>query len=226
MRLASVSGMPPQDCPQVRPAEAPKLLDRMRTAIRLRHFSRKTEDAYVGWARRFILFHGKRHPSEMGEAEVTTFLTHLAQVRGVSASTQNQALCALLFLYRHVLGRLLGTLDGLVWAKRSTHVPVVLTPAEVVCVLDRLSGTSWLVAALLYGAGLRLSECLELRVKDLDVGGHQIVVRSGKGQKDRRTTLPESLVEPLERHLRASIGCMRGIGIEASVACRCPMRWR
>ena len=129
-------------------------------------------------------------------------LTHLAQVRGVSASTQNQALCALLFLYRHVLGRLLGALEGLVWAKRSTHVPGVLTPDEVVCVLDRLSGTPWLVAALLYGAGLRLSECLELRVKDLDVGGHQIVVRSGKGQKDRRTTLPESLVESLEQHLR------------------------
>ncbi len=186
----------------MRPAEAPRLLDRLRTAIRLRHFSRKTEEAYVGWARRFILFHRKRHPSEMGEAEVTAFLTHLAQVRGVSASTQNQALCALLFLYRHVLGHLLGALEGLVWANRSTHVPVVLTPDEVVCVLDRLSGTPWLVAALLYGAGLRLSECLELRVKDLDVGGHQIVVRSGKGQKDRRTTLPESLVESLEQHLR------------------------
>jgi len=123
-------------------AAAPaKLLDRLRTAIRLRHYSRKTAEAYVGWVRRFILFHRKRHPSEMGEAEVTAFLTHLAQVRGVSASTQNQALCALLFLYRHVLGRLLGTLEGLVWAKRSTHGPVVLTPDEVVCLLDRLSGT-------------------------------------------------------------------------------------
>ena len=200
--LASLSGMPPQDSPQVRPAGAPRLLDRLRTAIRLRHFSRKTEEAYVGWVRRFILFHRKRHPSEMAEADVTAFLTHLAQVRGVSASTQNQALCALLFLYRHVLGRVLGALDGLVWAKRSTHVPVVLTRDEVVCVLDRLSGTAWLVVALLYGAGLRLTECLELRVKDLDVGGHQIVVRSGKGQKDRRTTLPESLVESLDRHLR------------------------
>ena len=133
---------------------------------------------------------------------MTGFLTDLAQVRHVSASTQNQALCALLFLYRHVLGRQLGALDGLVWGKRSTHVPVVLTPAEVVSVLDRLSGTPWLIVALLYGAGLRLTECLELRVKDLDIGGHQIVVRSGKGQKDRRTTLPESMVEPLERHLR------------------------
>ena len=194
--------MPSQTVPSVSPTKAPRLLDRVRTAIRLRHFSRKTEEAYVGWARRFILFHGKRHPSEMGEAEVTGFLTDLAQVRHVSASTQNQALCALLFLYRHVLGRQLGALDGLVWGKRSTHVPVVLTPAEVVSVLDRLSGTSWLIVALLYGAGLRLTECLELRVKDLDIGGHQIVVRSGKGQKDRRTTLPESIVEPLERHLR------------------------
>ena len=196
MGLAAMSGMPPQDSLQVRPAEA-----------------------YVGWARRFILFHRKRHPSEMGEAEVTAFLTHLAQVRGVSASTQNQALCALLFLYRHVLGRLLGALEGLVWAKRSTHVPVVLTPDEVVCVLDRLSGTPWLVAALLYGGGLRLSECLELRVKDLDVGGHQIVVRGGKGQKDRRTTLPESLGEALEEHLaaRGDGGCSAGGPRQAGV---------
>ena len=136
--------MPRQVASDVGPAKAPKLLDRLRTAIRLRHFSRKTEEAYVGWARRFILFHGKRHPSELGETEVTAFLTHLA------------------------------------WAKRSAHVPVALTRDEVVCVLDRLSGTPWLVVALLYGAGLRLTECLELRVKDLDVGGRQILVRSGR----------------------------------------------
>ena len=194
--------MPPQYAPPSSHTGTPKLLDRLRTAIRLRHFSRRTEEAYVGWVRRYILFHRKRHPSEMAEPDVTAFLTHLAQGRGVSGSTQNQALCALLFLYRHVLGRELGALDGLVWAKRSTHVPVVLTREEVVCVLGRLSGPSWLIVALLYGAGLRLTECLELRVKDVDMTGRQIVVRSGKGQKDRRTVLPASILQPLERHLR------------------------
>lgn len=140
----------------------------------------------MGWVRRYILFHRKRHPSEMAEPDVTAFLTYLAQGRHVSASTQNQALCALLFLYRHVLGRELGALDGLVWATRSSHVPVVLTREEVVSVLGQVSGSSWLIVALLYGAGLRLTECRELRVKDVDVIGRQIVVRSGKGQKDRR----------------------------------------
>jgi integron integrase len=198
--------MQPSDSSHAPGTQPPKLLDRLRTAIRLRHFSRKTEESYVGWVRRFILFHGKRHPADMDEADVTAFLTYLAEERSVSASTQNQALCALLFVYRHVLGRALGAFDGLVWAKRSARVPVVLTRDEVVSVLDRLSGTAWMVAALLYGSGLRLTECLELRVKDLDLGGHQIVVRSGKGQQDRRTTLPLSLVEPLERHLRVVRG--------------------
>jgi integron integrase len=155
----------------------------------------------VGWARRFILFHGKRHPKDMGEPEVAAFLTYLAQKRLVSASTQNQALASVLFLYRHVLGRELGELPGLVWAKRSVHVPVVLTREEVVGVLGQMSGVSWLIGALLYGAGLRLTECLELRVKDLDFGGRQIVVHDGKGAKDRRAPLPLSLMEPLERHL-------------------------
>ena len=138
----------------------------------------------------------------MAEADVTAFLTHLAQGRGVSASTQNQALCGLLFMYRHVLGRELGALNGLVWAKRSSHVPVVLMREEVVSVLGQLSGLSWLIVALLYGAGLRLTECLELRIKDVDMASRQIAVRRGKGQKDRRTMLPSSILEPLERHLR------------------------
>ena len=194
--------MPPQHAPQASHAGTPKLLDRLRTAIRLRHFSRRTEQAYVGWVRRYILFHRKRHPSELAEADVTAFLTHLAQGRGVSASTQNQALCALLFMYRHVLGRELGALDGLVWAKRSSYVPVVLTREEVVGVVGQLSGLSWLIVALLYGPGLRLTECLELRIKDVDMASRQIAVRSGKGQKDRRTMLPSSILEPLERHLR------------------------
>lgn len=203
----------------------PKLLDRLRTAIRLRHFSRRTEEAYVGWVRRYILFHKKRHPLEMAEAEVTAFLTHLAQERGVSASTQNQAFCAVLFLYRHVLGRALGQLNGLVWAKRTEHIPVVLTRDEVVSVLDQLSGAPWLVAALLYGAGLRLTECLELRVKDLDIGGGQIVVRSGKGGKDRRTTLPGAVVEALRVHL-GEVRRLHEKDLAAGYGrVGCPMRW-
>lgn len=193
--------MPLQDPPSVISAPPPKLLDRLQAAIRLRHFSRRTEETYAGWVRRYIVFHHKRHPAEIGEAEVTAFLTYLAQTRGVSASTQNQVFCAVLFLYRHVLSRPFGKLEGLVWAKRAEHVPVVLTREEVVDVLTQLSGPSWLVVALLYGAGLRLTECLELRVKDLDAGGGEIVVRSGKGSKDRRTTLPMAVVEPLESHL-------------------------
>lgn len=152
--------MAPEDA---RPKEArptPKLLDRLREAIRLRHYGRRTEEAYVGWVRRYILFHHKRHPAERAERGVTRFL----QDRQVSSSTQNQALCAILFLYRHVIGRPLGRFDGLVWAKRSAHVPSVLTRDEVVGVLARMSGVPWLVCALLYGAGLRLAECLELRV--------------------------------------------------------------
>lgn len=199
MVLAVVGGMPHRPIVHLQ-SNPPKLLDRVRAAIRLRHFSRKTEEAYVGWVRRFIIFHQKRHPAEMAEAEVTMFLTHLAGERRVSASTQNQALCALLFLYRHVIGRELGVLDGLVWAKRSVHVPVVMTRDEVVAVLQ-LQGRVWLVAALLYGAGLRLTECLELRVKNIDFGGRQIVVWSGKGGKDRATPLPESLIAPLTRQL-------------------------
>lgn len=132
---------------------------------------------------------------------MTAFLTHLAEVRRVSASTQNQAFCAVLFLYRHVLEQPLGQLHGLVWAKPAEHLPVVLTRDEVVSVIACLSGPCWLAAALLYGAGLRLSECLELRVKDLDMAGGQIMVRSGKGGKDRRTTLPAAVVEPLKTHL-------------------------
>ena len=193
--------MPTQDTPPPAVTPPPRLLERLRSAIRLRHYSRRTEETYAGWVRPSIVFHDKRHPAEMAEAEVAAFLSHLAQRRGVSASTQNQAFCAVLFLYRQVLGRPLGRLEGLVWAKRAEHVPVVLTRDEVVEVLARLSGPSWLVVALLYGSGLRLTECLELRVKDIDVAGAQIVVRSGKGGKDRRTTLPVAVVEPLESNL-------------------------
>ena len=179
----------------------PKLLDRARAAMRVRHFSLRTEEAYIGWIRRFIRFHGLRHPADMGAPEVGAFLTHLAVKGRVSASTQNQALNALLFLYREVLERDLEELGGIVRARRSALVPVVLTRAEVAVVLGHLEGVPWLVAALLYGGGLRLNECLELRVKDVDVGSGQLTIRAGKGRKDRVTTLPRLVVPRLEAHL-------------------------
>ncbi len=181
--------------------DAPRLLDRVHEAVRIRHYSRRTEKAYTGWIRRFVLFHGKRHPDEMGEAEITAFLSDLATRRRVAASTQNQALSALLFLYRDVLGHDLPWLDGIVRAKRPQRVPVVLSRAEVRALLERLHGTSWLAASLLYGAGLRLLEALRLRVKDVDSQRNEITVRRGKGAKDRRTLMPGSLKRPLATHL-------------------------
>lgn len=163
--------------------------------------SRQTEKSYVHWIRRYIYFHDRRHPAELGTAEVNAFLSHLATARRVSASTQNQALCALLFLYRHVLEKELGEFEGLVRAKRRRNLPVVLTREEVEAVLSRLEGTNRLIGLLLYGAGLRLLECLRLRVKDIDFSRHQIDVRDGKGRKNRVTMLPTSLAEPLKAHL-------------------------
>jgi integrase len=182
-------------------APKPKLLDQVRAAIRLRHYSLRTEEAYVQWIKRFIFFHGKRHPLEMGEQEVTHFLSALAVERRVSASTQNQALCALLFLYRHVLDRQVGWLDEVVRARRPQRLPVVLSRQEVRALLGALAGVHWLMASLLYGTGLRLLECLRLRVKDLDFATHQIVVRAGKGDRDRVTVLPIAVAEPLTAHL-------------------------
>jgi integron integrase len=165
--------------------------------------SRHTEDAYVGWIRRYILFHDKRHPAELGEVDVVRFLTDLAVERRVSASTQNQALSALVFMYRHVLGVPAGWPEGLVRAKRPRTVPTVLTPAEVRRVIRQLTGYQRLMAALLYGSGLRLAECTELRVKDLDLERRAVVVRRGKRAKDRVTLLPDTLVPSLSRHLAA-----------------------
>lgn len=173
------------------------LLEELIAAIRIRHYSRRTEEAYAGWVRRFILFHGKRHPKEMGEPELQAFLTHLAMQRHVSASTQNQALSAILFLYREVLKVEDFSIDLTVRARRPERLPVVLTRQEVRSILDLITGTPRLVADLLYGAGLRLLECLTLRIKDVDFGRNEIVVRDGKGQKDRVTMLPESVKEPL-----------------------------
>jgi len=179
----------------------PRLLDRVRLAARRRHMSHRTEQSYVAWVRRFILFHGKRHPRDMGAPEVIAFLSHLAVDRKVSAATQNQALAALLFLYRDVLDRDLRGLDAAVRARRSRTVPVVMTREEVRLVLRHLDGTRRLQATLLYGAGLRLFECLRLRVKDVDVERSQLTVRQGKNRRDRVTPLPRAVRPRLEAHL-------------------------
>jgi integron integrase len=179
----------------------PRLMDRVGEAIRVRHYSRRTEDAYTHWIRRFIVFHGKRHPGELGNREISMFLAALATDGRVAASTQNQALSALLFLYTEVLQRNVGSVDRPVAAKVPVRVPVVLTVNEVRLVLQQLTGVPWLIAALLYGAGLRLQESLELRVKDLDFERRELTIRRGKGQKDRRVMLPDALCGPLQHHL-------------------------
>ena len=173
----------------------------MRAEIRLRHYSLRTEQSYVDWVRRFILFHHKRHPAEMGASEIRDFLSHLAVDRGVSASTQNQAKSALLFLYREVLKVELPWLDEVVVAKSAKRLPVVLTQVEARALLNEMSGTMGLIAGLLYGTGMRLLEGLRLRVKDVEFSRREIVVREGKGNKDRVTVLPENLILPLKAHL-------------------------
>ena len=176
-------------------------LERIREAIRVRHYSIRTERTYIEWTRRFILFHGKRHPEQMGEAEVAAFLTHLAVDRNVAASTQNQALNALVFVYKHVLGRPLGDIAAAVRAKRPARLPVVLSQDEVRKLLAELRGAQWLLACLQYGSGLRLMESIRLRVKDLEFDRRAVIVREGKGGKDRVVTLSDALVGPLQRHL-------------------------
>jgi len=180
----------------------PKLLDRVREAIRVRHYSPRTEQAYVGWIRRYIFFHNVRHPADLGKDEVNRFLSHLALTAHVSASTQNQALNALLFLYHQVLDKDIGLIDGVARAKRSTRLPVVLTREEVRQLFSHLDGVVLLVCRLLYGAGFRLLECLQMRVKDIDFERNEITIRDGKGQKDRMTLLPRSGKQALSDHLR------------------------
>jgi len=184
-----------------RATNEPRLLDRVRNAIRRRHYSDRTEETYIHWIKRFIYFSGKRHPAAMGAEEVTAFLNHLARDREVAAATQNQALAALLFLYKEALETPLPWLEGLERAKRPERVPTVLARDEVARLLTAMEGTKWLMASLLYGAGLRLRECLKLRVKDVDFSYRQILVRDGKGAKDRVTMLPASVVAPLQAHL-------------------------
>jgi integron integrase len=179
----------------------PKLLDQLKEALRARHYSPRTESTYCQWVKRFIFFHNVRQPAEMAEPEINAFLTDLAVRLKVGASTQNQALSALLFLYRHVIGREVGDLGEVIRARKPKRLPVVMTREEVKTVLAHLPGSKKLMAGLLYGAGLRLMECLQLRIQDLDFAGGELLVRDGKGGKDRRTMLPESLVPALREHL-------------------------
>ncbi len=188
-------------------ASSPKLLDRVRWQLRVKHYSIRTEEAYVDWIRRYILFQGKRHPNEMGEAEISQFLSHLAVNKRVAASTQNQAFSALLFLYHHVLDRKLSFIDDIQRVTRPPKLPVVFTPAETRSVLKKMNGEHQLMAELLYGAGLRLMECVRLRVKDVDFGYGQITVRDGKGLRQRRTLLPQRL----RRRLRVTSGPCTGV---------------
>jgi integron integrase len=179
----------------------PRLLDQVRDVIRCKHYSIRTESTYTEWIKRFILFHDKRHPKDLNEKHISSFLTHLAVNRKVTSSTQNQALCALVFLYRQVLKMELGDFENVIRAKKPSKLPVVFTCEEVRQILLQLNGVHWLLGQLLYGAGLRVMECVRLRVKDVDFGYRQIVVRDGKGHKDRVTMLPEIIVDELKRHL-------------------------
>ena len=174
-----------------------KLLDQMRIELRCRHYSIRTEKSYIGWIRRFIHFHKKRHPGEMGEPEVKQFINWLAREANVAASTQNQALCSILFLYKNVLKRNIDWINGIVWAKRPKRLPVVFSEAEIKKIILLLEGVHRLIANIMYGSGLRLSECVSLRIQDLDFDYRQIIVRNGKGGKDRATILPDSLAENL-----------------------------
>ncbi len=185
----------------IQTVQKPMLFEQVRRRMRLKHYSYRTEQTYIQWMRRFILANNKRHPREMGGLEVEHFLSHLASDLKVSASTQNQALSAILFLYREVLNIKLPWLENVVRAKPSKHLPVVLSKAEVRAILQRIDGRNWLMASLLYGTGMRLMECLRLRVKDVDFARNEITVRDGKGSKDRRTVLPASLVEALQRQI-------------------------
>lgn len=179
----------------------PRLIDQTRNVMRLHHYSIRTEETYIQWIKRFIFFHNKRHPKEMGEKEIRSYLTHLAVDKHVAASTQNQALSAILFLYKRVLELELDWIDDVVRAKRPKYLPVVLTKSEVSTILNAMSGTNALIAKLLYGTGMRLMEALRLRIQDIDFEQFQIMVRSGKGNKDRVTTLPETLVKQLKQQI-------------------------
>lgn len=179
----------------------PKLLDEIRISLKSNHYSRKTEEAYINWIKRFILFHNKKHPNEMGKDEIQKFINHLAVEQNVSSSTQNQALQAILYLYKNILNKNVGWLDDIKHATRIKHLPVVFSRNETTKIFEHLNGIPKLVVSLLYGSGLRLSEALSLRIKDIDFEYKQIIVRDGKGEKDRHTVLPSSIIPELKKHL-------------------------
>ena len=188
--------------PQPIPPQEKKLLDQVREAIRTKHYSYRTEQTYVDWIKRFILFHNKRHPKEMGSTEVQAYISYLATERSVSASTQNQALSAITFLYKYILQVDLAFPSDLLRPSRSDHLPTVLTHQEAMSIINKMSGVTQLMTKLLYGCGLRLSECLRLRIQDLDFGNRQILIRDGKGEKDRAVMLPDSLRDDLQEQIR------------------------
>lgn len=179
----------------------PSLLERVKTELRVNHYSKKTEEAYISWIKRYIYFHNKKHPEEMGKTEIEEFLNHLTLKQYVSSSTQNQALQAILFLYKKVLKKEVGWLDDLKGLKRVKHLPVVFSKKETALIFNQLNGVTRLIVSLLYGGGLRLNEALNLRIKDIDFEYQQIIVRDGKGEQDRHTTLPNSIVAELKKHL-------------------------
>jgi integron integrase len=181
-----------------------KLMELVSDAIRTKHYSLRTEQTYKDWIKRYILFHGKRHPKDMGAPEVQAFITHLAVEKNVAASTQNQALSAILFLYRHVLQTEIELPAGIIRAQKSKTLPVVLTQPEALAVISKMSGVPQLMAKILYGSGLRLMECVRLRLKDIDFGNRQIIVRDGKGEDDRATILPDSLIPALQRQIQTA----------------------
>ncbi|MCF7815369.1 MAG: integron integrase [Candidatus Cloacimonetes bacterium] len=182
---------------------SPKLLERVKNAIRTKHYSRKTENSYCSWIKRYILYHNKKHPKDMGEVQIRRFINHLAVKRKLSASTQNQALCAILFLYREVLGVELDRIDKIHWAKKPKRLPVIFSKEEVKAIIAKITGVYRLMTMLLYGSGLRLKECLRLRVKDIDFDNQQIFIRAGKGNKDRYTILPKAIESKLKSHIKS-----------------------
>ena len=188
---------PPQETPKGR-----KLLEQVSDAIRIKHYSQRTEQTYMDWIRRYILFHKKRHPKDMGVEEIQAFISHLAVERKLSASSQNQALSAIIFLYRHVLKKEIEFPTDIIRAEKSKTLPVVLTQQEAMTVISKMTGLPQLMTKILYGSGLRLMECLRLRVKDIDFGNHQIIVRDGKGEDDRVTILPDSIIPALHAQIK------------------------
>jgi len=179
-----------------------KLLERLKEEIQVKHYSPKTEESYCGWVRRFILFHNKKHPKKLGEKEIKQYINHLAVKQNLAAATQNQALCAILFLYREVLDIELEDIENIRWAKKAKRLPVVFSKKEVTRIMAELSGVYKLMVMLMYGSGLRMKECLQLRIKDIDFDNKQVIVRAGKGKKDRYTLMPKTIVKSLKKHMK------------------------